>query len=193
MIKQGKGVCIMKEIWRTIEDYPEYEVSTYGRIRSKKRNIVDSWGRQYCVGGNIIKLTTQITKGNYKQVMVSIWSNHKNYRLIVSRLVAKTFIPNPNNFPQVNHKDEDSTNNMIDNLEWCSCRYNVHYKDNIKRRAKSRSKKIDVYDNCGNLIDIVNSGVEASKKYNVNRGQISQCCNEKAKTAKGYVFKFHKE
>lgn len=179
------------EIWKTILDYPEYEVSNYGNIRSIDRKFVDSWGRTYHKKGQLIKLEIQITKTGYKQIMVHISSNKKSYRLIVARLVAKAFIPNPNNLPQVNHIDENSLNNRVDNLEWCTCVYNINYGDNIKRRSTTKKRKIDVFDINGNFIETMPSGKETSEKYRVSRGSVSSVCNGYRHSVKGMIFKFH--
>ena len=99
------------EIWKVIEDYPNYEVSTLGRIRNRET----------------LKLMTPCkNKIGYMLVNLSA-SDKKNKTPYVHRLVAKAFIENPENLPQVNHKDEDKTNNTVENLEWCSSRYNVNY------------------------------------------------------------------
>lgn len=182
----------MDEVWRIMEDYPEYEVSNKGRVRSIDRVFYDSLGRKCRKTGQLIKIENQVgKKDGYSQLMVSIWSKKKMHRLIVARLVAKAFIPNPNNLPQVNHIDGDSTNNTVENLEWCTAAYNGSYGDIQKRRAKSRSRSILVYDVYGEFIARCNSAVEASVKFNVSRSSISQCCNGIIKQAKGYIFKFN--
>lgn len=183
----------MKEIWKTIDEYPEYEVSTYGNIRSVDRNIVDAWGRKYHLIGKPIKLETQKTNDNYKQIMVHISSNRKSYRLIVARLVAKAFIPNPNNYPQVNHKDEDSTNNHVENLEWCTGKYNINYGDYLQRRSKSKNRAIDVFDINYNFIETLPSGKAVSEKYEVSRGSVSNVCHGKRHSVKNYIFQFHQQ
>lgn len=180
------------EVWKTIEEYPYYEVSSFGRVRSIDRIIVDSWGRKYFKKGQLIKIEKQQTNMNYTQLMVVVYDvDGKPHRVIVARLVAKTFIPNPNNYPQVNHIDEDSTNNHVDNLEWCTALYNINYGETIQRRSKTRSRAIDVYDLDGNYLDTCESAVEASKKYDVSRPSISECCHNKKESVKDLIFKFH--
>ena len=179
------------EKWKMINEYPEYEVSTYGNVRSIDRDYIDSMGRSYHKKGQIIKLKEEVGKYGYKQVMVAIQSGGKYHRLLVHRLVAKAFIPNPNNLPQINHKDEDTTNNHVENLEWCTCKYNVNYKNLVERRSKNKCIEIDVFDKNDNFLETVPSGIVASKKYNVSRGSISSCCNGNCKSVKGYRFKFH--
>ena len=182
----------MTEIWKTIEDYPEYEVSNQGRVRSKDRVFYDSLGRKYNKKGQLIKIEKQVgKKDGYAQLMVCIWSKKKMHRLIVARLVAKAFIPNPYKFPQVNHIDENSENNKAENLEWCSAAYNATYGDKLKRQAKSRSRAVRVYDIYGEFIKLCSSAIDASNEFNVSRASISECCNGNKKSAKGYVFKFN--
>ena len=101
----------MSEIWRDIPMYRDiYEASSYGRIRSK-------------VTGRITK--DYYTEKGYKKV--KIYLNGQCKSELVHRLVAFAFLPNPNNYPQVNHIDEDKGNNRLDNLEWCDSLYNNNY------------------------------------------------------------------
>lgn len=185
------GGAIVKEIWKTIEEYPEYEVSNLGNVRSKTRDYIDSLGRKYHKKGRNIKLKKQIDKFGYAQIMVSIRSARKMHRLLVHRLVAKAFIPNPLNYPQVNHIDENSTNNCVENLEWCTAIYNVNYGHGIIKRASHKAKVINIYDDNHNLIETLSSGIEVSKKYNISRGYISIGCNS-GKLIKGYFLEFVK-
>lgn len=111
------------EIWKTIEDYPNYEVSNLGRVRNRKT----------------LKLMTPCkNKIGYMLVMLS--GGAKNKTPYVHRLVAKAFIENPDNLPQINHKDEDKTNNAVENLEWCSARFNIHYGTCIERQIETRKR-----------------------------------------------------
>lgn len=100
----------MEEIYVKIEDYPNYEVSNLGNVR----RIRD--GHQ---------MYKEKSKAGYLRVGLS--KNGKYTHLLVHRLVAKAFIPNENNYPQVNHIDENKENNRVDNLEWCTASYNARY------------------------------------------------------------------
>ena len=106
----------MKEIWEDIKAYKgKYQISSLGRV--KMLDYVASDGRK--IKGRIRKLQ----KNNSGYIIVNIIG--KTY--LVHRLVAEAFIPNPNNYPQINHKDENKQNNRIDNLEWCTNKYNNNY------------------------------------------------------------------
>lgn len=178
-----------KEIWKTVEGFETIEVSNYGRVRAIERDFIDSWGRKYHKDECILKLTVQ-KQGSYNQVMVGFTYNKKTYRKIVARLVAKAFVPNPNNYPQVNHIDENSENNYYKNLEWCTCKYNINYGECITRRARSKCIPIDVYDSNHNFIETLPSGVEVHKKYNMDKSYISYACKTGC-CIKGYYLKKH--
>lgn len=177
------------EIWKTIKNFDWFEISNYGRVRSKDRIFTDSYNRTYYKKGQLLKLKEQ-KRENYIQIMVAFMYKGKYYRKIVSRLVAEAFIPNPNNLPQVNHKDEDSTNNYFENLEWCTAKYNINYGNTIKRRAKKKCEPIDIFDKNYNFIETLQSGIEVSKKYKISRGYLSMACKNNI-LAKGYYFKKH--
>lgn len=175
------------EEWRAIDNYEDYEVSNLGRVRSIDRIRIDSWGRKYSLLGQILKQSISISKGNYPQALVTIYKNRKAHRVLVHRLVAKAFIDNPNNLPQVNHKDENSLNNSANNLEWCDATYNVNYGMSPLKRANARKRKINVFDSNHSFIETLSSGKEASSKYNVSKGSVSHSCHNHCKT-KGYYF-----
>lgn len=128
----------MQEIWKPLIRFNSfYEVSNYGNIKSVRRYKNNNGGK---VLVNELILKQQITKKGYKSIRILF--ERKKYSLVVHRLVAKAFIPNPNNLPQVNHKDEVKTNNNVENLEWCNNRYNSHYS---KINLNSTSKYIGIH------------------------------------------------
>lgn len=132
---------------------------------------------------------------------VAIRENGKQYNVRVHRLVAEAFIPNPNNLPIVNHKDENKTNNKVDNLEWCTSQYNNTYGTKKQREAQTKMEKgilgtpIGMYDkNTGELLKTFISIHEAARYLNNPSAitRISQCCNHKPHyiTAYGYKWEF---
>ena len=114
----------MVEKWVNIENHPSYFISNFGRVFSKKSNKVMK--------------NRVVSKNGYQQITLD------NSQLLVHRLVAQAFIPNPNNLPCVNHKDENPGNNDFRNLEWCTYKYNSNYGTNTIRHSK---KMLDRYNN----------------------------------------------
>ena len=114
----------MVEKWVNIENHPSYFISNFGRVFSKKSNKVMK--------------NRVVSKNGYQQITLD------NSQLLVHRLVAQAFIPNPNNLPCVNHKDENPGNNDFRNLEWCTYKYNSNYGTNPSRHSK---KMLDRYNN----------------------------------------------
>ena len=124
----------MIEIWKSIPGYEGlYEVSNTGRVRSLDRYVKVGFGAYRLHKGKIINLTLS-NSGYY---FVDLTYKYKRKHFYVHRLVAEAFIPNPDNLPQVNHKDEDKTNNIAENLEWCDRKYNMNYGTKIERQKKT--------------------------------------------------------
>lgn len=127
-----------QEIWKTYPEYDFVEVSNLGRIRTKDRTITDKNGRKRLVKGKVLK--QQLNKNDYMRVHFSV--NGKEINLSVHRSVATCFIPNPLSYPEVNHKDNDPTNNRWDNLEWCTPQYNTAYREKYGISAKEATKAL---------------------------------------------------
>ena len=121
---------------------------------------------------------------------------HKDKRLKtfkVHRLVAKAYISNPDNLPQINYKDENIRNNCVNNLEWCTAKYNCNYGTRNLRRAESQSKEVSQYSKDGKLIATYKNTKIASENTGIGRFNIIGVCNNNRKTAGGYVWKYRKE
>ena len=114
----------MEEVWKAIEGFEGlYEVSNLGNVKSCQRMRKNKYGSLALIQERILKQKSD--KNGYKSVALSL--NGKLYYKRVHRLLAIAFIPNPNHFSLINHKDEDVTNNIISNLEWCTPSYNTCY------------------------------------------------------------------
>lgn len=173
----------MEEIWKPIEGYEgKYEISNYGRVKSYAQYI----------NGRIIK-GCHDGKGYVYVKLYYISGKHKMFK--VHRLVATHFIPNPNNYPQVNHKDENKDNNHVDNLEWCDNDYNNHYGTRSKRIAISNrccpttSKKICSIGN-NNQIKYYDSIGEAERITGVSHSNIIKVLKNQRFSAGGYLWSY---
>lgn len=115
---------MIKEIWRPIKGYENlYEISNHGRIKGVDRYVKGRYGNLRFQKGHIRKAT--YNNRGYQAIPLCKDGKYKTF--LVHRLVAETFIPNPDNLPEVNHKDENKENNYVDNLEWCTRKYNMNY------------------------------------------------------------------
>jgi hypothetical protein len=177
----------IEEIWKTIEDYPDYMISNMGRVKSLK------YGKE-----RIIKQLKN--KDGYWRVILCKEGKTKQY--YIHRLVAMNFIPNPNNLPIINHKDENPSNNCVSNVEWCSYTYNINYGKRNEKVAKAHkgkpnisvSKPILQFSKSGNIIlGKFNSLSQVSKLLNINCSDICNCCNGKRKSAKGYKWMYYED
>ena len=145
------------EIWKDIAGFEGfYKVSDKGRIYSVERK--DSQGQRR--GGRILK--PKHSRGGY--LMVHLYKNGKMKAKSVHRLVAETFIPNPDGLPQVNHRDEVKDNNNVGNLEWCDSKYNINYGTLLERSAQAQSKKVRAVNVKTGEVLTFNSTREAGRK-----------------------------
>lgn len=183
----------MEEIWKDIEGYEGYyQVSNLGRVRSLDRYITGNNGAIYLRQGQI----KEIKPHHSGYLFVSLMKNRKRKIMAVHRLVAEAFIPNPDNLPQINHKDEDKTNNRVENLEWCTGKYNCNYGTHNKRVSDKltngkTSKEICQYTKEGILVRKYPSASEAARQFRGKQGNISQVCLGKRNSAYGYLWKYN--
>lgn len=176
----------MKEIWKNSYYFPEkYSVSSYGRLKNKEKNY-------------IYKMTNK--KNDYFSKVLYYKKEIKSIR--VHRIVAKTFIDNPNKYPEVNHKDGNKQNNRLDNLEWCTSKYNTQ--DAIKRNPKIINGMLFYNKNRAykNIIQLSKNDEVIKKHNNVKEAfidtgicqrNILQCLHKQRKTAGKYKWVLESE
>ena len=179
---------MQEEVWKDIAGYEGlYQVSNLGRVKSLARKVAT--GR----GWRIIKetiLKQSLSNTGYYRVYLSEHSKLKPYS--VHRLVATAFIPNPKNYPFVNHKSEVKTENFVENLEWCDQSYNTTYGTSMERQIEtqrktmSTNKKVLNVDTGKEYVSIS----EASRDVGVSITALSNCLNNKTSQSVGYKWKF---
>lgn len=176
----------MEEIWKDIKGYEGlYQASNLGRVRSFRNS-----SRKKCEP--YILSPGKINSG-YLNVVLN--KNGVRQTLKLHRLIAETFIPNPNNLSDVNHKDENKLNNCVDNLEWMSHKDNMNY-GTLKSRLKNKhinselSKKVIQKDLNGNVIKIWDSISQAAKHLNICCGNITNCCKHRSKSVGGFAWEY---
>lgn len=166
----------MEEIWKDIDGYIGlYQVSNLGNVKSlnfgrtKKEKLlsIGKTGKGYCA--------------------VSLCKNGNQKTALVHRLVANAFIPNPQNLPQINHKNEIKSDNSADNLEWCDCKYNNNYGERNKKAGKNIGKPVVCIET-----NIKYQSADAAHRENPNicSASIRRCCKGKRKTAGRYHWKY---
>ena len=173
----------MIEIFKDIKDLEGlYQVSNLGNILSLN----------YYRSGKPKLLKTSKTKNGY--LLVNLYKNRKRKSYKVHQLVAEHFIPNPDNLPEINHIDEDKTNNRVDNLEWKSHKDNCNHGTRNERIVKAntngkRSKKVLQFTLDGVFIREWPSISECGRN-GFNQRNIVSCCNGKLKTYKGFIWRY---
>ena len=165
--------------WRDIKGYEGYyQVSNTGLVKSVEREITFSDGRIRHYSEKILPIKEWFNNGK-GYLHVSLTKHHKTKGFSVHRLVAEAFIPNPDNLPQVNHKDENKANNCSDNLEWCDQSYNNRY---------SSSVKVIQYTKQWDKIREWNCMTDAAISINIPLPNIVNCCEKKARSAGGFFW-----
>ena len=187
----------MNEIWKDVVGYEGlYQVSNLGNVKSLPRCI--EWK------GSIRHQPERLLKpaNNGKGYLrVCLCKNGKEKHCRVHRLVASAFIYNPNNLPEVNHIDENKTNNCVDNLEWCDHEYNINYGTHNQRIAEAnkngkRSIPVDMLNKQGDVIGEFPSTMEAERWLRANdhpkavQIHITECCRGKRNIAYGFKWQY---
>ncbi len=180
---------LKSEIWKDVVGYEGlYKVSNLGRVKSLDRVVTCKDGKRQLYKGKFIKFDKN--RGNY--VYANLCKNGIRKNKSIHQLVAQAFIPNPNNLPEVNHIDEDKSNNRVDNLEWCDRKYNINYGTRNKRAGISNAKPVIMYDKKGNKLKEFDSMLSAGRYLCIPKEPqgISKCCKGKCKSAYGYMWKY---
>lgn len=166
----------MEEVWTDIEGYENlYAISSKGRCWSYKTNKL---------------LKESINNDGY--LRFSLFKNGKHKRYLAHRLVAKSFVANPNQYPEINHINENIKDNCVENLEWCTHKQNINYGSRNKKVSlalknnQNSAKRVQNID----TLKIYDSLTKAEKETGIDLSQISLCCKNKAKTAGGYHWRY---
>jgi hypothetical protein len=158
------------ETWVKIKGFENYEVSGSGHIKNTAT-------------GEILKPTLN----TWGYPSVTLCCNGKRKNLSVHRLVAKAFIPNPNNLPEVNHKDENKTNNAVWNLEWTTKKENINHGTRTQRANEKKHKRVVQYSLSGEVVKVWDS-VKEAEQYGFHHSAISACCHGKRKSHLGFTW-----
>ena len=180
-------MLLPKQEWRDIEGYEgKYQVNQIGQVRSLN----------YRRTGKTKRLKLGTNKDGYNHVRLG--KNGKYKCCLVHRLVAQAFIPNPDNLPEVNHKNEVESDNRVENLEWCTRKYNNSYGTRNERAGKTvmgennpMSRKVRCIE-----LDIIFNCVADANKYlgkKRNNSTIYNCLGGITKTAYGYHWEYVEE
>ena len=197
LIEQAPTIDAVPVVRKPVVGYEGYyEVDQFGRVFGLDRvvTVVDG-NRTYEKPLSGKQMKQSMHDKGYKTV--SLTKGGKTKIMFVHRIVAEAFLPNPDNLPMVNHKDEDKTNNFLENLEWCTAKYNANYGTGIERharklRGRESEKRIAVvgYTLDGKYEEWFPSIAEAAKAVNGGTSAISKVCKGERKIAYGYKWKY---
>ena len=185
------------ENWKDIKGYEGfYQVSDCGRIKSLERDVY----RQNGTFHHHLKekiLVPILDKDGYQYVNLS--KNGKRKVMTIHRLVAMAFLPNPENKSQINHKNEIKTNNVVENLEWCTASYNINFGTRTERSIQNR-RSYKLGDNpsakpvfCVELNKKFDCAKSAQEELGIDRMSIGKACRGKRKTAGGFHWRYANE
>ena len=172
------------EIWKDIDGYPNYQVSSLGRVKSIQRKAKIKNGYR-----TVIEKILKPGKSTNGYLQVALYKKGIKKTMRVHRLVCEAFIPNPENLPQVNHLNECKTDNRVENLEFCTQDYNLNFGSHNERCAKENKNN----PKKSKPVKCLETGVcypstqEVERQLGFSQGNISNCCNKKyCKTVGGY-------
>lgn len=186
------------EEWKPVPDYEGmYEVSNYGRVYSILRFVDNGRGSLRKTGGRVLRIA--VAKHGYSIVQVNRDSIPQTVRVHI--VVAKAFIPNPNNYPMINHKDEVKTNNVFSNLEWCDAKYNNNYgtirlRNSLKQKNNiNSSRPVLQYTRDNQFVKEYPSAAEASRQTGLRQANICGVCRRVKNmfTIGGYKWKYKED
>jgi len=172
------------EIWKALLGVTGVEVSTFGRVRTLDKEVSTKSGIRF-IKRRILKQQ----ENNCGYLQVQFYINGKQTKKYVHRLVAQMFIPNPDNLPQVNHKDCDRTNNNVSNLEFCTASYNNQYREKFGI-STTESQGYSLFAIDLNTMEVYKfrSQGEAGRVLGVNSHHVNNVIKGRRKTAGGYWF-----
>ena len=179
----------MVEIWKDVDGFVGlYQVSNLGRIKALGRYVKTGNGGKRYIEEHFVKPNK--CKNGYLEATFS--RKQKRTVRLLHRVVAKAFIPNPDNLPEVNHKDEDIQNCQVENLEWCTSKYNANYGSRNVRMIEKRGNTKPVIQKTkdGDFIRRFDSVAEATRATGAFDSAIIKVCNGKQKTSVGYRWEY---
>ena len=182
----------MKEIWKAIEGYEGlYQVSNLGRVKSKARDVVEhrSWGNRITSLPERIMKQSYLPEG-YKIITLSKNSKQKTYR--VHRLVAQQFLPNPENKPDINHKNGIREDNRVENLEWVTNLENQRHSWSQLGRKQNRTVKVLCVE-INKEFDSIKDAAEYLGLSSAQQAHITDCLRGRRRMCGGFHWKYADE
>lgn len=163
------------EIWKTIEEATNYEVSNYGNVRNSKTGYI---------------LKGRISKSGYFQVSIAEKESGHFKNQYIHRLVAIYFINNPEGKREVNHKDGNKLNNKVENLEWVTSSENQKHRQKVLGKRKTSQRRVGRFDKDHILLQEYDSILEAAESFGKSRVNIDNVLQKKQKTAYGFIWEY---